>query len=149
MCYAFGGSEGRFNRSSNTCEVIFAMGLNSRCGKYCGDLSQFVAIHNLGELRWYAGYRFSRDWDAGTLTISQQVLAESTVANFGVTRGKSFPAVVDPKHELCDHDQPDVDETFRSLVGHLMWLANQTRLDILIAFRTVTRYSAAPRLLHW
>lgn len=128
---------------------IFAMGLKSRCDKFCEDLNQFVPINNLGELRWYAGCRFSRDWDAGKLTISQQVFAESTVAKFGVTRGKSIPAVVDLKLEVFDHDEPDVDEPFRSLVGHLMWLANQTRPDILNAVRAVARYSAAPKLLHW
>ena len=30
-----------------------------------------------------------------------------------------------------------------------MWLANQTRPDILIAVRAVASYSAAPKLLHW
>ena len=30
-----------------------------------------------------------------------------------------------------------------------MWLANQTRPDILNAVRTVARYSHAPKLLHW
>ena len=73
------------------------MGLKSRCDKFCEDLNQFVPINNLGELRWYAGCRYSRDWDTGTLTISQQVFAESTVAKFGVTRVKSIPAVVDQK----------------------------------------------------
>ena len=40
---------------------IFAVGFNSWCEKFCGNLNQFVPINNLGELRWYAGYRFSRD----------------------------------------------------------------------------------------
>ena len=80
--------------------------------------------------------------------ISQQVLDESTVAKFGVTRGKSIPAVVDLKLEVFDHDEPDVDEPFRSLAGHLMWLANQTRPDILNAVRAVATYSAAPKVLH-
>ena len=83
------------------------------------------------------------------LTISQQVFAGSTVAKFGVTRSKSIPAVVDLKLEVFDHDEPDVDEPFRSLVGQLMCLANQTRPDILNAVRAVARYSAAPKLLHW
>ena len=128
---------------------IFAMGLLSTCDKFCEDLDQFVPINNLGELRWSAGCRFSRDWAARTLTISQQVFAESTVAKFGVTRRKRVPAVVDQKLELFDHDEPDVDEPFRSLVGHLMWLANQTRPDILNAVRVVARYSAAPKLSRW
>ena len=127
---------------------IFAMGHKNRCDKVCDDLNQFVPINNMGELGWYAGRQFSRDWDARMLTISQQILAESTVAKFGVTRGKSIPAVVDLKLEVFENE-PDNDEPFRSLVGHLMWLANQTRPDILNAVRAVARYSAAPKLLHW
>ena len=37
---------------------------------------------------------------------------------------------------------------FRSLVGHLMWLANQTRPDILNAVRAVVRYSVAGSVAH-
>ncbi|CAB1117830.1 unnamed protein product [Ectocarpus sp. CCAP 1310/34] len=57
--------------------------------------------------------------------------------------------VVGLKLEQYDADEPDVDEPFRSLVGHLLWLANQTRPDILNAVRAVTRYSHAPKRLHW
>ena len=55
---------------------IFAVRLNARCDQFCEDLNRLVPINNLGELRLYAGCRFSRDWDAGTLTISQQAFAE-------------------------------------------------------------------------
>ena len=48
-----------------------------------------------------------------------------------------------------DPTEPDVDQPFRSLVGHLIWLANQTRPDILSAVRAVARYFHAPKLLHW
>ena len=89
----------------------------------------------------------SRHWDAGTLTISQQVFAEGFVAKFAVTRGT--PMVVDLKLHEFDKDKADVDEPFRSLVGHLMWLAIQTRPDILNAVRAVARYSAVPNLFHW
>ena len=46
---------------------ILAMGLiKSRCDEFCEGPNQFVPINNLGELRWYAGCRFFRDWDART-----------------------------------------------------------------------------------
>lgn len=48
--------------------------------------------------------------------ISQQVLAEGSVAGLGVTRGKSVPAGVDLKLHLFDENKPDVHEPFRSLV---------------------------------
>ena len=92
---------------------IFAMGHKNRCDKVCDDLNQFVPINNMGELGWYAGRQFSRDWDARMLTISQQILAESTVAKFGVTRGKSIPAVVDLRLEVFT----TMNQTLMSLFG--------------------------------
>ena len=51
-------------------------------------------------------------------------------------------------HE-SDQEEAEVEEPFRSLVGHLMWLVNQTRPDILNAVRAVARYSYSPKLVHW
>ena len=118
---------------------IFSIGLKSRCDKFGVDLDRYVPITNLGELRWYAGCRFSRDAVLGTVTMSQQAVAEKIVANFGVTQNKETPMVVGLKLEQFDADEPDVEEPFRSLVGPLMWLANQTRSDILNAVRAVAR----------
>ena len=128
---------------------IFSIGLKSRCDKFGVDLNRYVPITNLGELRWYAGCRFSRDAVLGTVTMSQQAVAEKIVATFGVTQNKETPMVAGLKLEQFDADEPDVKEPFRSLVGHLMWLANQTRPDILSAVRAVARYSHAPKRLHW
>ena len=128
---------------------IFSIGLKSRCDKFSVDLSRYVPITNLGEPRWYAGCWCSRDAVLDTVTMSQQAVAEKIVAKFGVTQNKETPMVVDLKLEQFDADEPDVEEPFRSLVGHLMWLANQTRPDILNAVRAVARYSHAPKRLHW
>ena len=51
--------------------------------------------------------------------------------------------------EHFDVDEPDVDEPCRSLVGHLMWPADNTRPNILNATRAVVRYSHAPKRAHW
>ena len=126
---------------------IFSIGLKSRFDKFGVDLNRYVPITNLGELRWYAGCRFSHDAVLGTVTMSQQAVAEKIVAKFGVTQNK--PMVVGLKLEQFDEDEPDVEEPFRSLVGHLVWLANQTRRDILNAVWAVARYSHAPKRLHW
>ena len=115
--------------------------------KFGVDINRYVPITNLGELRWYAGCRFSRDAVLGTVTMSQQAVADKTIAKFGVTQNK--PMVVGLKLEQFDADEPDVEEPFRSLVGHLMWLGNQNRPDILNAVRAVARNSHAPKRLHW
>ena len=68
---------------------IFAVELKARCYQFREDLNRLVPINNLGELRWCAGCRFSRNWDAGTLTISQQAFAENTAARFDVSSGRN------------------------------------------------------------
>ena len=106
---------------------IFSIGLKSRCDKFGVDLNRYVPITNLGEVRWYAGCRFSRDAVLGTVTMSQQAVAEKIVDKFGVSQNKETPMIVGLKLEQFDADEPDVEEPFRSLGGHLMRLANQTR----------------------
>ena len=98
-------------------DYIFSIGLKSRCDKFGVDLNRYVPITNLGELRWYAGCRFSRDAVLGTVTMSQQAVAEKIVAKFGVTQNEETPMVVGLKLEQFDADEPDVEEPFRSLVG--------------------------------
>ena len=85
----------------------------------------------------------------GTVTLPQQAFAENSVAQFGVTRNKETPMSVGLKLEEFDAREPNVHEPFHSLVGHLMWLANQTRPDILNAVRAVARYSHAPKFVRW
>lgn len=128
---------------------VFAIGAKDRCVKFGGDLKLYVPTTDLGELRWYAGLRFSRDRVAGAVTISQQAVAEAMVAKFGVTQSQDTPMAVGVKLYELDPEEPDVSEPFRSLVGHLMWLAINTRPDILNAVRAVARYSHAPKWLHW
>ena len=45
---------------------VFALGVKSRYSQFCEELIGFVQVHNQGELRWYAGCRFSRGWEVGT-----------------------------------------------------------------------------------
>ena len=120
------------------------------CEKFGRDLNESVPISNLGELLLYAaGIRFYRDLALGTVTLSQPAFAKSLVAKFGVTRGKETPMAVGVKLEEFVAREPDVHGPFRSLVGHLIWLANQTRPGILNAARAVARYYHAPTFVHW
>ena len=66
-----------------------------------------------------------------------------------MTRGKLTPMVEELRLGEFDQEEAEVGEPFRSLVGHLVWLANRTRPDILNAVRAVARYSHSPKLVHW
>ena len=50
----------------------------------------------------------------------QQASVEKIVAKFGVTRGKPTPMVVGLRLDEFDPEEAKVEESFRSLVGHLM-----------------------------
>ena len=128
---------------------VFSIGSRSRCVQFGADLNRYVPTSDLGPLRWYAGLRFTRDKLLGTITISQQAVAEKIVAKFGVTSNRDTPMMVGLKLDEFDNNEPNVSEPFRSLVGHLMWLANNTRPDIYNAVRAVSRYSHAPKWIHW
>ena len=91
----------------------------------------------------------SRDWNAGTLTISPQAFAENTATKFGVSSGRKNPLEKGLKLDDFDKSEIDGDWPFRELVGCFMWLANQTRPDIANAMRVVARYTNSPREVHW
>ena len=111
--------------------------------------SRLVPINNLGELRWYAGCRCSRDWDTGTLTISQQASAGNTTARFDVSFGRNTPLSTCLKLEEFDKNESVGGWLFHELVGCLMWPANQTRPVIANAVRAVAGYANQPSEVHW
>ena len=78
---------------------IFAIGQKERCGRLCVDLNGTIPVKNLGDLKWYGGCRCSRDRKRGTLSMSQQILAEELVKKFRVTSVQSVPLRVGVKLE--------------------------------------------------
>ena len=85
---------------------IFSIGAKARSDQFGRDLNAYLPIKNLGELRLYAGIRFSRDRAAGTITLSQETFARSLVEKFGLTRNKEIPMVVGVKLEEFDEYEP-------------------------------------------
>ena len=130
-------------------DVIFAVGQNERCDRLCLDLERNIPVKNLGDLKRYGGYRYSRDRKRSTLTISQQSFAEEFVKRFRVTSVQSVPLKVGDKLEEFDEAGETESWPFREFVGGLMWLAILTRPDISNAVRSVARYCSAPKAIHW
>ena len=132
--------------------IIFAVGvLRVDTISSVQDVNRLVPINNLVELRWYAGCRFSRDSDVGTVTISQQAFAENTAARFGVRSGRNGPLStgLNEARGIRRERTRGGSRRFRELVGCFMWLANQTRPDIAKEVRAVARYANKPREVHW
>ena len=128
---------------------IFAVGQKEMCDRLCVDLNRTIPVKNLGELKWYGGYRYLRDRKRGTLTISQQSFAKELVNKFDMTSVQNIPLRVGLKLDEFDVDEKTENRPFRELVGGLMWLAISTRPDISNAVRSVARYCSTPKAIHW
>lgn len=94
-------------------DSMSAMGNGSRCDNGCEGLGWFNHDTKLEGLPWYAGFRFCRVSDVGSLRRSQPGFAQSAVAESGVPRGKSILVAADLEFFLFDVDHPDIDEPLR------------------------------------
>lgn len=128
---------------------IFVVGEKERIDRFGEDMNKSVPTKNLGELRWYSGCFYERDWKAGRIKISQQTYVEELGEQYGVKSGGAVPLSVGCKLWDFDMDEPDVRHPFRELIGALLWVARLTRPDILNAVRAVARYCSAPKMVHW
>ena len=128
---------------------IFAVGQKERYERLCVDLNRTIPVKSLGDLKWYGRYRYSRDRKRGTLTISQQSFAEELVKKFRVTSVQNVPLQVAVKLEEYDEEEETESWPFRELVDGLMWLVISTCPDISNTVRSVARYCAAPKAVHW
>ena len=128
---------------------IFTVGLKSRCDLFRDELNRMVPVKNLGEVRWYGGYHYTRGREMGTPTISQKTFAGELVNHSCVTSTKSVPLRVGVKLEEFDEDERVENWPFRELGVSLMRLSISTRPDISNAVRAVARYCTAPRAIHW
>ena len=92
---------------------------------------------------------FERDWELGTIKVSQGAYVESIVKRFNVQTTSPIPASpsadVGPKKE----DEPIATVPFREVVGCLMWVLTMTRPDITNAVRAVARQAHAPTARLW
>ena len=130
-------------------DVILAAGLKERYDRLCVELNRAIPVKNLGGLKWYGGYRYSRDRERGTLTICQQNLAGELAKKFDVASVQNVLLRVGLTLEEFDEDEQTESWSFREVVGGLMWLAISTSLDISNAIRSVARYCSTPKVIHW
>ena len=127
---------------------IFAVEEKARCDEFGRNLNRTVPVKNLGELRWYSGSFYERDWEKGTRNISRKTLVEPLAEKYRVEYGMSVPPFIGTKLADFDTNIASGNGPFRELIGSLMWLLTQTRPDISNAARAVARYCAAPKYVH-
>ena len=124
-------------------------GSDEACRDFHAPLNTKFPTKSLGALTWYTGCAFKRNWELGTLEITQKALVESMLNRFGVNSSSDIPATPGVELGPREEGEPNGDWPYREGVGSLMWLSTMTRLDISNAVRAVARYSHNPTDKHW
>ena len=96
---------------------------------------------NLGELTSSSGCAFKRNWELGTLEITQKAFVESMLNRFGGNSSSGIPATPGAEPGPREEGEPKGNWPFREAVGSLVWLSTMTRPKISNAVRAVARHS--------
>ena len=97
-------------------DIVIA-GSDEACRDFHAELNTRFPMNNLGELTWYTGCAFKRNWELGTLEITQKAFVESMLSRCGVNSSSDIP--VTPGVELGPREEgePKGDWPYREAVS--------------------------------
>ena len=107
-------------------DIVIA-GSDEACRDFRAALNTKFPTNNLGELTWYTGCAFKRNWELGTLEITQKAFVESMLNRFGVNSSSDIFATPGVELGPREEGEPKGDWPHREAVNSLMWLSTMTR----------------------
>ena len=103
-----------------------------------------------GRIHWILGLGIRRE--EGKVTVDQERYIEKMLERFQMDQCKPSrtPAYLDLKLQSAQNGDEEVDQRiYRILVGSLLYLAKQTRPDIMFTVNILSRHMNAPTNQHW
>jgi hypothetical protein len=118
-------------------------------------LRERFKLKDMGEVKLILGMEVHRDSDG--IKLTQQKYVETMLAKFNMDRCKPTPTPIPVGVQLSVRDSPSTDAErrtmaaipYKQLVGHLNYLANNTRPDISGVVSDLGRHMANPGMAHW
>ena len=107
-------------------------------------------MEDRGRLHWFLGLRIRRE--EGKVTVDQERYIETMLERFQMNQCKPSrtPADLNLKLQTAQNGDEEVDQRiYRSLVGSLLYLAQQTRPDMMFTVNILSRHMNAPTNQHW
>ena len=107
-------------------------------------------MEDTGRLHWFLGLRIRQE--EGKVTVDQERYRETMLERFQIHQCKPSrtPADLNLKLQTAQNGDKEVDQRiYRSLVGSLLYLAKQTRPDIMFTVNILSRQMNAPTNQHW
>ncbi|KAH9117554.1 hypothetical protein LEN26_012596 [Aphanomyces euteiches] len=128
--------------------LVFAR-TTAKANSILDELETKMKLKRQGEMSFFLGITIEYDQNDGKITLTQEAYARKILAPFGMTtcHGYTTPEVDDREDLWHDSSQPSTDqETYRSMVGSLMYLMTCTRPDISHAVQRLSRHLHDPRV---
>ena len=114
-------------------------------------LSKKFQLKDLGSLKFYLGIEIRRDAD-NIFYIKQSKYIEKIVHRFGLQDAKLSNIPLDQWYmKTRDHDQTPMpqSERYQQLIGALLYLAVNTRPDIVASVTILSQHNKAPTTADW
>ena len=111
---------------------------------------------DLGECEWILNMKIIRDRKNRTIILSQEQYTKDLLSRFDMLDSKPdiLPHLSEPiQMKASDTEEgvplnPDDHQTYRSIIGALLYLANLTRIDICFQVNRLSQFCHAPRMHH-
>jgi Reverse transcriptase (RNA-dependent DNA polymerase) len=131
-------------------DIIMAARDKSKLDTLVSNLAETSDLTDEGELESFLRIKVDRSADRKVFTLTQPMLTEWIIETMGMTESNSrtTPAQKEPLGK--DANGPDMTEDWNyvSIVGMLMFLANNSRPDIAFAVNQCARFTHAPKQSH-
>lgn len=109
-------------------------------------------VTDLGEVTYHLGMEVTRDWEKGTISLSQCKYTAELLDRFGMTDSRPVGTPAEPKTKLQAAVGAPLGaggiSLYREQVGSMMYLASCTRPDIAQAVGALARFMSAPTAVH-
>ena len=107
-------------------------------------------MEDRGRLHWFLGLRIRQE--EGKVRVQQERYTETMLERFQMDQCKPSrtPADLNLKLQTAENGDEEVDQMiYRSLVGSLLYLAKQTRPDIMFTVNILSRHINVTTNQHW
>jgi transposase InsO family protein len=130
-------------------DILFASDSLSLIKTKTDSLNKYFELKCLGDIQNYLGIEVSKDIN-GIYSISQTHYIDKIAKEFQLenTKGSKYP--LDPGyHKLDDDNELESNSDYRKLIGMLLYISTNTRLDIAAAVGILAQRISKPRRIDY
>jgi Reverse transcriptase (RNA-dependent DNA polymerase) len=131
--------------AATNCEKLYA--------QFIKDLSSKYELSDVRDCDWHLGMRFTRDAEAGTITIDQRAYAENVLKRFDMADCTPKAAPMASRLRLSKADCPETPnrervKLYQQIIGSLLFLSGSTRPDLALAVNQCAQFMGNPGEVH-